>query len=330
MQYNLPLVSVLTPTLNSMGYLEDSIQSVLTQDYDNLEHVIADGGSTDGTYEYLLELAKSFPQKIKVLPSKVDNGVGSALNRALNFSEGSLIRWLDSDDLLAPGSISYGVDFFSRNPDKFFIYGECKIIDEKSLPIGNFVIRDFDKWEWINRWHYIVFSSIMFRRQVTEEVGFLNDLGNDLDFYLRTSTKFSLQRVDYEMSSWRLHKSSISLRQNNQAEKIRKERLKQDFYIILKYHGSIFSPKAINYLNLIGGNIYAKLPNFLLVFSPIAKYIKHRVFIPILNSHNHISAKSSFTKIALIALTNSIIEKHESILEKFQNMLYQIKRKALN
>lgn len=275
-----PLVSILTPIRNGITYVEQCIQSVLSQSYSNIEHVFADGGSTDGTLELLAQYGAKFPERIR-FTSEPDNGVGSALKRAYRQSRGQIFGWIDSDDRYEPDAIEAAVNYFLRHPEWHYLYGGCNLIDAANDVVGCFVIRDFDKQEWLTSWHYIVFCATFFRRDVVERVGFVNDLGNDLDFYLRVGKRFTLHRVDHTFTNWRLHEGSISLKKAPREHDIRWNRAKEDFYLVLRHGGSIVSPRALTYYGLIEPSISRKL-GFL---SPVLKKIDHHLKASMYASH---------------------------------------------
>lgn len=291
-----PKISILTPTYNAMEYLQNCIQSVLSQEYQNLEHVIADAGSTDGTFEYLESLSKQYPGRIIVTKSKNDFGVGDGLNSAFRRSSGNIIGWLDSDDMLEPGSIEKIVQSFNANSDLNFIYGNCNIINKQGKKTGEFIVRDFDKWEWVNRWHYIIFCATYFRREVVETVGFVNSLGNDLDFFLRVAKKYNLNRVNFTIANWRYHELSISHEKSPRSEKIRFNRSKQDFLIVIKNRGNLLSPKSMNFMLILAKKISDKnLVKKTIVFLKIHK-VKSFYIHNILNSNVFVKPGESFSR----------------------------------
>lgn len=291
-----PLVSILTPVFNANknGYLETCIKSILDQDYKNIEHIFSDGGSSDGTIEIIKKYAKKYPGRIK-LSIKKDNGVGSGLKNAYKISSGEIIGWMDADDFYNLGSVSYCVDIFLKNPDYHFVYGNCNIVDENNNHIGNFIVRDFNKHEWLNIQHYIIFNSLFFRMEVIENCGFVNDLGNDLYFYMSVAKKYKFHRIDRVLSNWRLHNQSISLKPSEREKNIRWHRALEDLILVIRYGGSIFSPRALIFLAVIEPSIYKFFkplvplcPNFLKKF--IIKFmfkIKRSISMPNRNKNNN-------------------------------------------
>ncbi|GEM_PF-468638 len=273
---NKPLVSILTPVFNANKYLEQCIQSVLSQTYPKIEHIFADGGSTDGTLDILAKYQEKYPDRIRFI-SGPDKGVGSALNKGYKISKGEIIGWIDSDDVYQTDAVETAIKSFQAKPDVYFLYGGCNIINANSETIGCFVIKDYDLNEWLNAWHYIVFCATFFRRDVIEKVGFVNNLGNDLSFYLRVSKKFKMHRIEKRLTNWRLHDDSISLKRASREHKIRKNRAKEDFFLVLRYGGSIFSPRALTYFAVLEPSIKNALRPFIGFTYPFLKKIAHQV-----------------------------------------------------
>lgn len=271
-----PLVSIFTPIFNGKKYAEQCIQSVLDQTYPNIEHVFADGGSTDGTLELLTEYNAKFPDRVR-FSSEKDNGVGSALKRAYKLARGEIFGWIDSDDRYEISAVDTAVKYFTQNNEAYFIYGRCNLINAENDIIGSFVIKDFDKDEWLNIWHYIVFCATFFKRDVIERVGFVNDLGNDLDFYLRVSRRFKMHRIEETLTNWRLHQDSISLKRASRESNIRRNRAKEDFFLVLKHRGSIFSPRALTYYAVLEHSIAEKLRPIIGFSYPFLKKIAFQI-----------------------------------------------------
>ncbi|WP_051249568.1 glycosyltransferase [Maridesulfovibrio zosterae] len=269
-------VSIVTPVFNAEKYLEQCIESVLAQTYPNVEHVFADGGSTDSTLEILAKYKEMYPDRIQY-SSESDNGVGDALKRAYRQCTGDVIGWIDADDRYEPDAVENAMAYFSQNADAYFLYGKCDLINADNEIIGCFVIKDYDKREWLNVWHYIVFCATFFRREVIEEVGFVNDLGNDLCFYLRVGKKFKMHRIDKKLTNWRLHQDSISLKQADREASIRKDRAKEDFMLVIRHRGSLFSPRALTYLAVLEPVLVKKLKPFLGFAYPLLGRIGYRI-----------------------------------------------------
>jgi len=164
-----PLVSIVTPSLNQVRYLEEAICSVLEQDYPNIEHIVIDGGSMDGT----LEVLKNYGDKIRWL-SEPDNGQTEALNKGFRLAKGQILGWLNADDLYKPHTVKVAVEFLQAHPDVAMVHGAGLYIDQA----GNVIMRresgDFglEKLICVNT---IMSISAFFRRRVLDQVGYLDE-----------------------------------------------------------------------------------------------------------------------------------------------------------
>lgn len=120
-----PLVSIITPSLNQGSFLEATIQSVLQQDYPNIEYIIIDGGSTDGS----IEIIQNYSSKLAGWVSEADRGQAHAINKGLQRSTGTILGWLNSDDVLAPDAVGRVVARFLTHPRVDVVYGFIDRID---------------------------------------------------------------------------------------------------------------------------------------------------------------------------------------------------------
>ncbi len=243
---NEPLVSIISPVLNGIKYLEISIQSVLNQSYPHIEHIFIDGGSTDGTLEMLASYCARYPDRIRVISEK-DNGVGEALNRGFKIAKGDIFGWLDADDVYLPDAINAVADFFVKNPSSHFLFGESDIMNEEGQVIRKRVVKDWSRKEAINDRHYIIICAAFYRRQVIETVGGLNQLGNDLDFWLRINEKYELNRIDTLISHWREHQGNITMRSTPKNKLTNRHRYREDYLICRQHGGSLRSPRVRKY-----------------------------------------------------------------------------------
>lgn len=243
---NEPLVSIITPVLNGMRYLEDCIQSVLNQSYPHIEHIFIDGGSTDGTLELLSKYHTGYPDRIRFISGQ-DSGVGEAVNKGFALAKGQVLGWLDSDDLYEQNAIREVVACFKANPDTYVVYGGCNIIDEKGTVTGKLPVRDFSLREAIRDRHYIALSAAFYRREVIDSVGGFNSLGNDLDFWLRVGRAFKMHHLDKPLSNWRLHSNSITTSRTAARMAIVRQRFREDYVLCRYYGGGLLAPRCRRY-----------------------------------------------------------------------------------
>src|ERR1035441_1834419 len=121
----LPLVSIVTPSLNSERFIARTVESVLGQDYPNIEYIVVDGGSTDGT----LDILNQYRSRLRYC-SGPDQGVADAINKGFAQSRGSIFGWLSSDDTYLPGALSSAVGRLLDAPESAVVYGEAVWVDE--------------------------------------------------------------------------------------------------------------------------------------------------------------------------------------------------------
>ncbi len=135
---DLPLVSILTPSFDQGRYLRDCLESVARQTYPRVEHVVVDGGSTDGS----LDILRSYGDAIR-WTSEPDRGQADAVNKAFAASRGEILGWVNSDDgLFGVNSIERVVAAFVRNPGADVVYGDAALVDER----GRIVRHHRSRW----------------------------------------------------------------------------------------------------------------------------------------------------------------------------------------
>lgn len=179
-----PLVSIVTPSYCQGRYLEATIRSVLLQGYPNLEYLVLDGGSTDESVAIL----KKYEPWLTYWASQPDAGQADAINRGWERSTGEVLGWLNSDDLLMPGSLRAAVDALWRRPELSAVYGDVVHIDAAGAPIGVEAYADWDLVRLVRRVGWISQPGSLFRRSALDAAGPLDvDLCflMDLDLWLR-------------------------------------------------------------------------------------------------------------------------------------------------
>lgn len=202
-----PLISVITPSFNQAAYIEDTIRSVMMQDHPSWEHIVVDGGSTDGTRDILAR----YPHLRWV--AEPDRGQADAVNKGLRLARGEIIGWLNSDDTYLPGALAVAARELDRGRDRWIIMGQCEFIDERT-PTGIFHPRAYrGRRRLIEVWkgHTIPQPSVFFFKDVVATCGGLDDtlyFGLDYDLFLRFSAHYWFHAVDVPLATYRLHGDS--------------------------------------------------------------------------------------------------------------------------
>lgn len=156
-----PLVSIVTPSYNQAAFLEETILSVLEQDYGRIEYAIADGGSTDGS----VDIIRRHEDRLAWWTSGPDGGQAAALNRAFARARGDILGWLNSDDTMLPGSITRSVAELERDPELLLVYGDAEFVDASGRSIFTLRARPFDVAEMLRTCaNHVVQPGSLFRR----------------------------------------------------------------------------------------------------------------------------------------------------------------------
>lgn len=161
-----PLISIVTPSFNQAEYIGATINSVLEQGYPKLEYIVQDGGSQDDTVKVLEELSGS----LAFWESAPDGGQANAVNLGMRRAAGEILAWLNSDDLLLPGSLAFVAGYFERHPEVDVVYGNRVLMDSQGRDIGRWVMpaHDDETLRWAD---YVPQETLFWRRKAWEAIG---------------------------------------------------------------------------------------------------------------------------------------------------------------
>lgn len=204
----LPLVSIVTPSYNQGRYIEETVQSVLSQDYPNIEYIVVDGGSTDNTVEIL----KRYERRLVWLSEK-DQGQADAVNKGFRMARGYILGWLNSDDTYLPGAIRKIVDYFHRHPDVGMVYGEGYNVDKRNHVIERYWTEPFD-FQRLAETCFISQPTVFFRSGVFRAVGPLDvslRYCMDYDYWIRVAKRFRVDHLNEYLANSRLHSDTKTL-----------------------------------------------------------------------------------------------------------------------
>jgi glycosyltransferase involved in cell wall biosynthesis len=223
-----PLISVVTPNFNYERYLETTIRSVLLQGYPNVEYIVQDDGSTDGS----VDLIRKYEKFLSHWSSEPNAGQVPAINRGMRRAKGSILCYINSDDYFMPGAFRAAAEFFHKNPDVDIANGRCRVVDENEKKIGDHFgdIRSLDEvldlWDvwWAKR--QFVQPETFWRQRVYETIGdFRNDLYIvfDYEYWVRAfGAGFNARPLDYETAAFRIQPNQ----KTSNAERVAREEIR--------------------------------------------------------------------------------------------------------
>jgi len=201
----IPNIFIVTPSFNQASFLERTLKSVLDQNYPALKYVIQDGGSSDNTPE----LIKRYESQLYFSESKKDNGQSHALNLGFNRGSGNIMAYLNSDDLLLPGSLHYVARYFQDHPEVDVVYGHRVLIDEHDQEIGRWILPEHDE-KVLTFADYIPQETLFWRKSIWDKVGACIDeqfcFAMDWDLLLRFQKAGArFKRLPRFLGAFRIH-----------------------------------------------------------------------------------------------------------------------------
>jgi len=231
--------SIVIPSFNQGKFIERTIESVLGQKYKNVEIIVVDGGSTDGT----MEILKKYGDKIKWISEK-DNGQTEAINKGIRMATGDIMAYLNSDDTYEKDTLNIVAKYFEESPKTMIVYGKGRHIDENDKYINDYPTEKVD----VNVLKIkcpICQPTVFWRRELWTDIGEFDEKLNfamDYQYWLRVAEKYNFDFIDEYLANTRLYGETKTL---SQKEEVAKE--------IIKVHKNLFGKVDDKWiLNYIG------------------------------------------------------------------------------
>jgi glycosyltransferase involved in cell wall biosynthesis len=205
-----PKISVITPSFNQADFLERTILSIHNQLYPNLEHIVIDGGSTDGSVEVL----KKYENRLAYWHSRPDQGQCDAINQGAGKATGSFMTWINSDDLLLPKTLYRIGGLIREYPETDLFYGNQVEVDESDRVTKRVYTINFDLKDFLYETHIIIHQqSACWRVELFRELGGLNHCpyAMDYDLFFRMISKgIRWHRIEDYLAAFRMYPQSLT------------------------------------------------------------------------------------------------------------------------
>lgn len=199
---SLPLISIVTPTYNQEAFLSDTLNSVMSQEYPSLQHIVVDAMSTDSTPLILVQYAPGY--EVKII-READRGQSDGINKGMRSATGEIVSWLNSDDFLAPGALFAVAKAFAENPDAVAVCGVGALVDRQGVLRRHVPFRPFQPARLKTAFEYVQ-PATFYRRSAWEQVGGLDEnlhYAMDWDLLLKLSKVGDCVAIPEVVASYR-------------------------------------------------------------------------------------------------------------------------------
>lgn len=250
-------IGIVIPSFNSEDTIQETIDSIIDQNYPHLDLVIVDGLSTDST----MDIVRSYGDKLRWI-SEPDSGQTEAINKGIKTLDAEIIKWVNSDDLLLPGSLELVNDFFSNNEKIDFVYGDIEFIDSNGKVIGAHLEPKFSSFVMLYGHNLFADPSSFWRKRAYDNIGKLDEsilYSMDYEMWVRfykNGVKFS--SIAIAIAQYRIDRTNASIK---------------NFDAMRKEHFEILISKT-RWLNFLPKGIRYSLLSCLLIFARLVKKIK--------------------------------------------------------
>ena len=237
-----PLVSIITPSLNQGRFIEDTICSVLSQDYPQMEYIVIDGGSTDDT----LEILRKYDKRLQWI-SEPDLGQGDAVNKGFSMARGEILGWLNSDDTYTPRAVSTIVQYFLQSPETVMVYGDAHFIDSHGHVTGEYPSERF-RMKGLAKRCFLSQPAVFIRAEVFRKVGPFNtrlQTCMDYEYWIRIGKSYPETAIAYLKGTFLANSRSYS---ENKSARFREIHYKEAMETAQKYFGFVLPFWKVAYM----------------------------------------------------------------------------------
>lgn len=279
-QLNYPYISVITPSFNQGQFIEETIQSVLAQEYPNFELIVIDGASTDNS----VNIIQKYKSRLTHWESELDRGQSHAINKGFKQATGDILAWLNSDDVYCSDTLKVIGQYFAQNPHIMLLSGYCNLSDPDLNIVGVKKTVPFSQEHFLEGGNVPGQPAIFFRKEILDLVGYLNEdlhYVMDWEYWLRISMAIPYSQIclmERPLATARLWAQAKTSVAGTKSIQERESILTQYFY---KWTQSSLLRTPL-YFNAFGNlhkryaQTYWQNQQYRPALSNLAKYVNHR------------------------------------------------------